>query len=348
MEYIKGRGAQFNQPNSFVKNSIAQEHVEGIDEEINLNQSTRLYEESARNIVNKVDSPDLGNTHYINPYQGCEHGCIYCYARNTHQYWGYSAGLDFENKIIVKKNAAQLLEKYFNKKNYKPHVINIAGNTDCYQPAEKELKITRQLLKVFLKYGNPVGLISKNSLILRDIDILQELAKDNLARVMISVTSLNDELRRKMEPRTASYQKRLKVISTLTEAGIPTGVMLAPIIPGLTNYEIPAIVKQVAEAGAVKIAYTMVRLNGEVKHIFRDWLVKNYPERAAKIWNQIAETHGGKVNDSQWGRRLKGEGKLADSIKAIFDASVKKFMSDKNFPDYNFQAFRPGGNLKLF
>ncbi|MFW5760616.1 MAG: PA0069 family radical SAM protein [Cyclobacteriaceae bacterium] len=348
MEYIKGRGAQFNQPNSFLKNQITQEHTEAIDEPVNLNENTKLFDEYPRNIVNKVNSPDLGNTHYINPYQGCEHGCVYCYARNTHQYWGYSAGLDFENKIIVKKNAPQLLEKYFNQKNYQPHVINMAGNTDCYQPAERKLEITRNLLKIFLKYGNPVGLITKNSMILRDLDILKELARDNLVRVMISVTASDEEIRRKMEPRTASYAKRLEVISTLTNAGIPTGVMLAPIIPGLTNYEIPAIIKNVAEAGALKVAYTMVRLNGEVQHIFRDWLLKNFPDRAAKVWNQIAETHGGKVNDSQWGRRLKGDGILADSIKSIFAASVKRFMPDREFPDYNLNAFRPGGNLRLF
>jgi len=348
MDYIKGRGAQFNQPNSFLKNQLTIEHIEAIDEPLNLNENTQFFEELPKNIVNKVESPDLGNTHYINPYQGCEHGCIYCYARNTHQYWGYSAGLDFETKIIVKKNAPQLLENYFNKKNYKPHVINIAGNTDCYQPVEKDLRITRGLLKVFLKYGNPVGLITKNSLILRDLDLLKELANDNLMRVMVSVTSMDEGLRRKMEPRTASYTKRLHVIASLREAGIPTGVMLAPIIPGLTNHEIPLIVKNVAEAGALKIGYTMVRLNGEVQHLFRDWLVKNFPDKAAKVWNQIAETHGGKVNDSQWGRRLKGDGALADSIKAIFDASVKKFMAGREFPEYNLQAFRPGANLKLF
>lgn len=348
MNYIKGRGAQLNLPNSFLKNQITTENTEAIDEPINLNESTQLFEENPKNIVNKVNSPDLGNTHYINPYQGCEHGCIYCYARNTHQYWGYSAGIDFENKIIVKKNAPQLLENYFNRKNYRPHVINIAGNTDCYQPVERELKITRNLLKIFLKYGSPVGLISKNSLILRDLDILHELAKDGLVRVMISVTSMDETLRRKMEPRTASYSKRLQVISSLAEAGVPTGVMLAPIIPGLTNHEIPAIVKNVADAGALKIAYTMVRLNGEVKNLFRDWLVKNYPERTNKVWNQIAETHGGKVNDSQWGRRLKGDGILADSIKSIFEASVKKYMYGRQFPEYNLNSFRPGGNLRLF
>jgi DNA repair photolyase len=284
----------------------------------------------------------------MNPYQGCEHGCIYCYARNTHEYYGFSAGLDFESKIIVKKNAPQVLEQQLLNKNWNAAPIMLSGNTDCYQPQERKLEITRQILKVLLKYQHPVGMITKNSLITRDIDILQELAKEKLVHVMISITTLNEELRRQMEPRTASSLKRLKTVEELTKVNIPVGIMNAPIIPGLNHHEIPAILKAAADHGALTAGMTIVRLNGSIGKIFEDWLRKNFPDRFDKVWNQICSLHGGNVNDSQFGRRMRGEGNIADAIHQLFRASKKKYFAGRSMPAYDLTKFRKGGTYQLF
>src|SRR6201994_1934064 len=238
-EFFKGRGAQVNTHNKFLKNKYVLEHIEGLDEPLLENTATQLFEETPKKIVSESNSPDLSHMFSINPYQGCEHGCLYCYARNTHEYYGFSAGLDFERKIIVKRNAAQLLEEYLNKKNYKPVAMLLSGNTDCYQPQERKLKITRSLLQVFLQYRNPVSIITKNNLILRDLDILGEMGKMNLVHVNVSITSLNEQLRQKLEPRTVTASGRLSVIQKLTNKGIPVRVMAAPIIPGLNRSELP-------------------------------------------------------------------------------------------------------------
>lgn len=346
---MKGRGAKLNTKNPFFSRELVQEHIEGLDEPlIQEKVISQFFNEHAKNIVNKIDSPDLSYNYSINAYQGCEHGCIYCYARNSHTYWGYSAGLDFESKIIIKKNAPQLLEKHLQKKSWAPEPIMLSGNTDCYQPIEKKLQLTRNLLKVFLKYGNPVGMITKNNLILRDIDVLSELAKKNLVRVVVSITTLDEGLRRKMEPRTTTTDNRLKVVELLSANGIPVGVLVAPIIPGLNNYEIPKIVKAVGSAGALMAGYTVVRLNGDVKTIFKDWLETHFPDRAKKVWEQIAQLHGGNVNDSTWGRRMKGEGVLAESIRQIFKASLKKHLSGRSFPPFDLSHFSANGMMKLF
>ncbi len=286
----------------------------------------------------------------MNPYQGCEHGCIYCYARNTHQYWGYSAGLDFERKIIIKKNAALLLEREFENKNWKPNPIMLSGNTDCYQPIEKKMQITRKMLEVILKYKNPVGIITKNSLILRDIDLLKQLAIDNLIHVSISITTLNEDLRLQLEPRTATAKQRLKVVETLSNQGIPVNVMIAPIIPGLNDHEIPSIMKEIAARGALSAAYTIVRLNGSIKEIFEDWINKTFPDSASKILNQIAACHGGRHNDSRYGTRMKGEGPMAVMIGNLFNSAKNKYLSNRNYPEYNCSLFnRPEkGQLNLF
>src|ERR1700761_4671621 len=222
--FEKGRGAQFNPKNRFLKGQYVQEHVEAVDDWEEENRQTQYIYDDSKTLVNKVKSPDVGMMYSANPYQGCEHGCIYCYARNSHEYWGYSAGLDFESRIVVKKNAPQLLKKLFDNKNWQPAPISLSGNTDCYQPIERKMRITRKLLEICLEFRNPVGIISKNALVLRDMDILQELSKLNLIRVFSSITSLDEDLRRKMEPRTASYKARLKVVETLSKAGVPTGI----------------------------------------------------------------------------------------------------------------------------
>src|ERR1700761_8940114 len=249
-EFFKGRGAQVNTHNKFLKNKYVLEHIEGLDEQLLENTATQIFEETPKKIVSISDSPDLGHMHSINPYQGCEHGCIYCYARNTHEYFGFSAGLDFERKIIVKRNAAELLEVHFNKKNYEPVVILLSGNTDCYQPLERKLKITRSLLEVFLKYKHPVSIITKNNVILRDMDILTELAAMNLVHVNVTLNSLNEQLRQKLEPRTVTATGRLAVIEKLSAKGIPVRLMAAPIIPGLNSTEVPDVIKAAADRGA--------------------------------------------------------------------------------------------------
>ncbi|MDQ3393264.1 MAG: PA0069 family radical SAM protein [Bacteroidota bacterium] len=347
-DYIKGRGAQFNAHNPFSTLSYVSDFIEGIDESMLTNPARETFLDWPKKIVNKIDSPDLNLMYSVNPYQGCEHGCIYCYARNSHQYWGYSAGLDFETKLFIKRNAPELLEKHFLSKNWRPAPISLSGNTDCYQPLEKEEKITRKLLSIFSMYKNPVGMITKNSLILRDIDILKDLAADNLVHVYISITSLNEALRLKMEPRTATAKKRLQVVSELAKAGIPVGVMVAPIIPGLNNHEIPAIIKVAAENGAMGIGYTLVRLNGSLKDIFKDWLVKNFEDKASKVWNQISEIHGGDVSDSKWGRRMKGSGPIADAVAQLFNTSRKKYMEGRSLPELDLTKFRKKGNYNLF
>ena len=347
-DYLKGRGAQHNTHNPYQQHEYVQEHMEGLDEEYLKAPHREVFLEHPKQIVNKIESPDLPMPYSINPYQGCEHGCIYCYARNSHQYWGYSAGLDFESKLIAKPNAPQLLEKKLLSKNWQVAPISLSGNTDCYQPLEKEMKITRQLLAIFLKYRHPVSIITKNQLVLRDLDLLKPLAEQNLVHVYISVTTLDEGLRRKMEPRTATGANRLKVVETLTQAGIPTGVMTAPIIPQLNSHEIPALVKASAEAGALMVGYTMVRLNGNVAPLFEEWLHKNFPDRAQKVWHQIESLHGGQVNSSNFGERMRGQGKIADTIHQMYAAAKRKYFADRSMPQYNLTAFLRGGMPSLF
>jgi DNA repair photolyase len=347
-DYFKGRGAQIKSENKFLKAQYVTDHIEGLDEPLLENPKTQIFHETPKKILNRVDSPDLGFGYSMNPYQGCEHGCIYCYARNTHEYYGFNAGLDFESKIIVKKNAPRLLEQELLKPNWNAVPIMLSGNTDCYQPQEKKFEITRNMLKVLAQYRHPVSIISKNSLVLRDLDILQDLASDNLVHVYISITSLDEELRRTMEPRTASSIKRLKTVEALAKANIPVGIMNAPIIPGLNHHEIPAILKAASEHGALNAGMTIVRLNGSIGKIFEDWLQKNFPDRFDKVWNQICSLHGGNVNDSQYGRRMSGEGNIADAIHQLFRSSKKKYFVGKTMPVYDLTKFRKGGMLNLF
>lgn len=337
--YFKGRGAQINSNNKFNKLKYVQEHLEVLDEVFLTNHKTEIIYTYPKTIINKVDSPDIGLNYSLNPYQGCEHGCIYCYARNSHEFWGYSAGLDFEQKIIVKQNVIELLEKHFSNKNWKPMPIMLSGNTDCYQPIEKKFEITRRILQTCLKYKHPVGVITKNTLITRDIDLLEELAHYNLVQVLISITGTDESMRQKLEPRTATYKNRFKVIETLSQNKIPCGVMVAPIIPGINNHEIPNVIEQASAAGATIAGYTIARLNGAVGPIFKDWLQKNFPDRADKVWNQICDAHGGDVNDSRFGVRMRGEGKMAESIKQLFTLSKQRFMKNENNFNYNVSLF---------
>jgi DNA repair photolyase len=347
--YLKGRGAQFNPHNRFAANSYVQEHAEGIDDWEVENQKTTFIIGTSKSIVNKVDSPDVGMAWSLNPYQGCEHGCTYCYARNTHEYWGFSAGLDFERKIIVKKDAPDLFKKFLERKGWNAETISLSGNTDCYQPAEREFKLTRQLLEIALKYKQPIGMVTKNSLVLRDIDILQEMAKLNLCMVYLSINSLNEKLRLLMEPRTATAKQRLKVVEELSTAGIPTGVLVAPVVPGLNDHEIPTVLKTIASSGAIGAGYTIVRLNGAIGSIFEDWLRQNFPDRYDKVWHMIQSCHGGNVNDSRFGDRMRGDGNIAQIIRDTFKLHCRLNNLNTKQVTLNSSIFSvPRQQLKMF
>lgn len=325
MSYLKGRGAQINPHNRFLKEESTREHIEAIDDWEQPDQPTQYLEQQAKSIVNKVESPDVGMAYSMNPYAGCEHGCIYCYARNVHEYWGYSAGLDFERKIIVKTNAPSLLRRYLRNPKWKPEPIMLSGNTDCYQPAEQQYRLTRKLLEVCYEFRQPVSILTKNARILKDKDLLQEMGKLNLVSAMVSVTSMNEDLRRVMEPRTTTSAQRLRVIKELSEAGVRMGIMMGPMIPGLNDHEMQQIMKAARDNGASFMAYTFIRLNGAVKLLFHDWLYKNFPDRADKVWHLVEQSHGGKVNDSQFGRRMRGEGPFADLIARQYKTYGKRY-----------------------
>lgn len=348
-EYLKGRGAQFNTRNKFLKNEQIKEHVEGIDDWTEKNEATQYFEDNAKGIVNKVDSPDVGMFYSMNPYQGCEHGCIYCYARNSFEYWGYSAGLDFERKIMVKKNAPELLRKFLMHPKWECVPISMSGNTDCYQPAEQKFKLTRGLLEVCNEFNQPVGIISKNAGMLRDKLLLQEMGQKNIVSILVSITSLNEDLRRVMEPRTTTANQRLKLIEEMSKAGVRMGVMLGPMIPGLNDHEMHNIIKASSNAGATFSAYTFIRLNGAIKLLFHDWLHKNFPDRADKVWHQIQDGHGGKVNDSQWGRRMRGSGNVAEIIAQQYKKYTNKYDLNHERLALDCTKFkRPNSQMTLF
>lgn len=353
-EFIRGRGAQINTHNKFQaqKHEVLDDflnYCEAEDESPDSNK-TQFLEVFPKTIVNKVESPDVHMRFSLNAYQGCEHGCIYCYARNSHEFWGYSAGLDFERKILIKKNAPELLEQKLNSKSWEAATIVMSGNTDCYQPAEKKFGITRKCLEIFLNYKHPVGIITKNSLIMRDLDILSELAKDNLIGVSISITSLSEQTRQLVEPRTATIKKRLETVRRLTDSGIPVNVMLAPIIPGINAHEVIPLAKAAADAGALSVGHTVVRLNGAIGDIFADWAHKAMPDRANKILNQIKACHAGTLNESRWETRMKGEGEFAKQISAQMALARRKFFVGREFPELNTSLFRKfrNGQFELF
>ncbi len=349
VQYKAGRGAQVNTPNKFLNDTRTRQHAEGIDDWIDEDVSTQYIESEAKSIVNKVDSPDVGMMYSMNPYAGCEHGCIYCFARNVHEYWGYSAGLDFESRIIVKKNAPALLRKFLSHPKWICHPISLSGNTDCYQPAERKFRITRGLLEVCNEFNQPVGIISKNAGMLRDLDLLREMGKKNLVSVLVSITSFNEDLRRTMEPRTTTASQRIKLIRELSNAGVRAGVMLGPMIPGLNDHEMHRIMKEASENGAVFSAYTFIRLNGSIKLMFHDWLYKNFPDRADKVWHLIEQSHGGKVNDTQWGRRMRGEGGHADIIAKQFRIYGEMFGLNDSRWELNCSSFKvPGSQISMF
>lgn len=338
---IKGRGTALNPENRFERIKIDVD-LDWLDTEPQQKVAAEYFIDNTKNILAKNDSYDLSFTYSINPYRGCEHGCVYCYARPTHEYFGLSAGLDFETKIMVKPDAPRLLEQQFQSKRWTPQVVAFSGNTDCYQPIEKKLQITRQCLEVFLKFRNPVGVITKNALILRDLDILQELARYNLVLATVSVTTLDNHLARKMEPRTSAPEKRLDALEQLVAAGIPTNVNVAPVIPGLTDHEMPLILKEAAARGVKSAAYILMRLPYSVKELFFTWLNHNYPDRVKKVMHAVQDTRAGRLNDPRFSARFKGVGVRAAAIERMFKLCCQKYALNERKFDLSTDHFRRG------
>jgi DNA repair photolyase len=343
------RGAPANPANRFEK--IHLEPDEDWNPEDDVLPRTQFLVDHSKTAIAYNDSPDIGFNASLNPYRGCEHGCIYCYARPTHEYLGFSSGLDFESKIMVKLNAPELLREELSSPKWKPQILVMSGVTDCYQPVERKLKITRRCLETLLEFRNPVAIITKNFLVTRDIDVLSELAKHQCASVCLSITTLDSDLRKVMEPRTSPPQARLNAIRKLAEAKIPVAVNVAPIIPGLTDHEMPAILKAAHDAGATAAGFTIVRLPYANAPLFEKWLETHFPDRKEKVLNRIKSMRGGKLYDAQWGKRMRGEGIFAEQIAAMFDVARRKagFTPDDGC-ELSIAGFRrPGGaQLSLF
>ncbi len=323
---IRGRGTSWNPVNRFV--GRAYELDDSIEPEPCPDPvprpGTEIFEDSPKSVLSKNDSPDVGAAYNVNPYRGCEHGCVYCYARPGHEYMGYSAGLDFETKIFIKRDAPTLLRRELASPKWTPQPVSLSGITDVYQPIERELGITRRCLEVMRDFRNPVGVITKNRLVTRDIDILAEMARDNCAAVFVSVTTLDLSLNRILEPRSSSPAQRIETIRELSAAGIPTGVMVAPVIPGLTDHEMPNILAACAEAGARQAGYIMLRLPHAVAPLFESWLEQHYPERKEKVLNRLRSLRGGKLYDADFRQRMTGVGEFADQTRDLFRIATRK------------------------
>lgn len=313
--------------------------------------ATKFFHDDSQSIITRHNSPDLGFGASLNPYRGCEHGCAYCYARPTHEYLGFSSGVDFETRIMVKEKAPELLRAELSRPKYVPAPLGMSGITDCYQPVERRLQITRGCLQVLLECRHPVTLITKNYLITRDVDLLAELARYNASAACLSITSLDADLARKLEPRAASPRQRLEAVRVLAAAGVPVGVNIAPIIPGLNDSEVPAIMAAVREAGAVFVGYTVVRLPFSVKEVFALWLEEHFPLMKNKVLGRIEETQGRTLSHGEFGKRLHGVGVWADQIAQIFNVSRKRVKMPEGRLRLSTAHFRRpmiGGQMELF
>jgi DNA repair photolyase len=347
----KGRGAGDNPPNRFQRIWYEpSEDEERLPDEERPAPVTQFFRDEARSLLAHNDSPDVGFDTSINVYRGCEHGCIYCYARPTHEYLGFSAGLDFETKIMVKEDAPELLRRELSAKKWVPRVIAMSGVTDCYQPIERKLGLTRRCLEVLADFRNPVAIVTKNHLVTRDIDVLGELASHRAAAVFISITTLDSGLGRMMEPRASTPLRRLKAIEALATAGIPVGVLVCPVVPGLTDHEMPAILQAAADAGAYFSGYNMLRLPYAVKNLFEAWLDANLPHKKNKVLNKIRDVRGGALNDSQFGSRMAGEGVFAEQVAALYRIARTRAGIARGGPQLSTDAFRcpVKGQLQLF
>ncbi|MDP8901533.1 MAG: PA0069 family radical SAM protein [Actinomycetota bacterium] len=341
---ITGRGAAANPKNRFEKIGVEPDPPEVGDE---LRPETVYLRDHSRSIVATNSSPDIGFDASINPYRGCSHGCAYCYSRPTHEYLGLSAGLDFESKVLVKEDAPGLLRKQLSSSRWEPKVLSMSGVTDPYQPVERRLGITRGCLEVLAGFRNPVVVVTKNHLVTRDIDVLSELAKYGAAAVAVSLTTLDDDLRRVMEPRTSRPVRRLAAIRKLSEADIPVGVMTAPVIPGLNDHELPNLISAAAEVGATFAGYVPVRLPGAVAPLFEDWLGRHFPDRKEKVLGRVRSMRGGRLNDPAFGSRMKGGGVYAEHVSRLFGVSCRRAGIERGrFPELSTAAFRRDGGAQ--
>lgn len=345
LKKFKGRGADKNPPNRFEKIDYVREPQDEYEDE--RRPETEFSKDTSKSLITYNESPDTPGDASINVYRGCEHGCIYCYARPTHEYLSLSAGLDFETKIFVKENAPKLLRKELSKKSWKPQVLMLSGNTDPYQPIEKELKLTQGCLEVLRDFRNPVSLITKNSLVTRDLDLLKDLNDYNTVSVFISITTLDNKLATIMEPRTSKPHIRFETIRKLSEAGIPVGVNIAPVIPGMTDNEIPEILKKSAEAGAMYAGYVMLRLPHGVKDLFLNWLEEYLPESKQKVVNRLIELFGEKLYKSEFGIRGRGEGPFAEQVRNMFKISCSKYGLNKEPLELSTSHFRSVDKTQL-
>ena len=346
---LRGRGASWNPPNRFERIHVDRRGWLDPDDPP---PQTELLEDATRSILAFNQSPDVGFDVGLNPYRGCSHGCAYCYARPTHEYLGFSAGLDFETKILVKRKAPELLRRALSSKRWKPQVIGMSGNTDPYQPAERRLRITRRCLEVLDDFKNPVGIVTKSYLVTRDVDLLGSLARHEAAAVVVSITSLDPETQRSMEPRASIPARRLGAIRVLADAGIPVGVNVAPIVPGLTDHEMPEILEAAAEAGASFANYIVLRLPHGVKEIFSEWLSQHVPDRKDKVLNRVRELRGGKLYDARYAVRGRGEGPWAEHIRTLFRVTRDRLGLERA-PTLSTASFRtppppPGAQMELF
>lgn len=349
----KGRGSHLQPANRF-RPIAFEEDLDYLEHDTDAQQCrqrvpTEYFEDDARSVVSENDSPDIPFRYSLNPYRGCAHGCSYCFARPTHEYLDLSAGLDFETKIFVKRRAPELFRDWLARDHYRPEPITLSGVTDCYQPIERKLQITRRCLEVALDAGQPMAVVSKNALVARDLDVLREMAARRLVRVAVSVTTLDQSLTRVMEPRTSSPAARLKLIAQLAEAGISAQVLVAPVIPGLTEHELPAILKAAAEAGAQSASYILLRLPLTVEPVFLEWLARARPDAAAKVQSQIRSTRGGKLYEAGFGVRMKGRGQLAEQIRRTFAVFAARHGLNRKLPPLATEHFRrpaPAGGQK--
>jgi DNA repair photolyase len=343
---VHGRGTDRNPPNRY-----DELHVELDDEARAEAGPTRYFRDASKSVLAENDSPDVGFRYSVNPYRGCEHGCVYCYARPSHQYLGFSAGLDFERRIMVKDDAPALLRQAFQRSHWQGEVVAFSGNTDCYQPVERHLHLTRQCLEVCAEFGNPVGVITKSALVARDVDVLARLAGHQAAQVFVSLTTLDDDLAARMEPRAARPARRLDALRALAAGGVPVGVLLGPVVPGLTDREIPRLLETAAAAGARTAGWTLLRLPPPVDALVQSWLEAHYPERAQHVLGRIRDTRGGALTDARFGRRHRGEGAYAEQIAQLFAVSARKCELDRPLPELSSAAFRrpdPAGQLRLW
>ena len=350
---LRGRGASWSPANRFEKLHVdltdADVVVDDPDKSETPRRATQYLNDKTKTIVARNQSPDVGFETSINPYRGCEHGCIYCFARPTHEYLGFSAGLDFESRIMVKRDAPRLLEAELSSPKWKPQLLMMSGVTDCYQPIERKLKITRGCLEVLAKFRNPVAILTKNRLVTRDIDLLSELARHRAVVVNLSVTTLDPKLQRILEPRTSPPAARLEAVEQLRAARIPVGVMVAPIIPGINDHEIPMIIAACAKAGAQFAGHVLLRLPWAVAPLFEHWLEERFPDRKDKVLNRIRDLRGGKLYDPQWGIRGRGEGIFAEQIASIFDVTTRKLGFNERSLELSTEHFRrPTAQQTLF